>query len=84
MSFPTREVCTNLIKKMCADPPYSQTGLRQPIVPYVEAYAQRRSTSMVLCLLIKKFRFEVAVRLGIKANICESFSQIRCKDRHYF
>jgi len=53
MSFPTREVCTNLIKKMCADPPYSQTGLRQPIVPYVEAYAQRRSTSMVLCLLIK-------------------------------
>ena len=47
--------CINLIyiKKVCADLPYSQTGLAQPITSYAEAYAQWRNAPTMLYFALK-------------------------------
>lgn len=67
------------MQKKSADPPYSDTGLRQPQISYGEACTLWVQLQWIFGLLFVLL-FEVAVRVRDLSNQNVVFLRTRCKD----
>ena len=75
---------TNWVKKKAQTPPYSRSGLRQPIITYVEVCAYCAHSNVII--LARLSVVEVAVRLGIEQSkvLYHPFRQSHMIGRQYF